>query len=189
MEAWLGLRRWHLNDGFARGLAPTPDMGGDARGTRTCRLMTTATATATMPAPSTSTSMPRSLAGTSFAGAPLSMAARVARDRRRKVATSRTARITSTTRPMTRPSCRSGPFQWGALIAPRSPARPRMISNVSGRTSGQDWSGAGRAPLPGVRPRSGSPGVRPRSASPVSPGVPARPVVPGWLLIASRSLT
>ncbi len=132
-----------------------------------------ATATAIMPAPSTNVSTPRSLAATSLTGTPPIRAAREALDRRRWVSTSRTPRITSSARPMTAPSCRSGPFHRGVVTAPRSPASPRMTSSVSGRTSGQD------GPEPALGPASGVP------VSPVVPG----PVVPGWLVIASRFLT
>ena len=119
-------------------------------------------------------STPRSLAATSLSGAPWAWAAFTAADRRRTVITSRTPRITSSTRPMTTPSCRSGPFQCGALTTPRSPASPRRISSVSGTTSVQAWPGAARGPAPGV---------------PVSRAVPGA-VVPGWrLVIASCSLT
>jgi len=117
-----------------------------------------ATATATIPAASTAVSTARSLAATLSGGTPLLAAAAFsAADRRRSVITSMAPSTTSSARPMTGPSCRSGPFQRGVATAPRSPASPRMISSTSVTTSGQGWPAAerGPAPVPGAV-RSGS---------------------------------
>jgi hypothetical protein len=163
-----------LSLGVTLGLALERGTVGAAEGNRRCRLTMMPTATAIMPAPSTNMSTPRSLAGTSFAGAPLGLAPRKALDLRHMVAASRTPRITLSARPMATPSCRSGPFHRGAVTAPRSPASPSRISSASGTTCVQGW------PCAAPGPSSGS------SVSPVIPG----PVVPGWrLLMASRFLT
>ena len=159
---------WKLT-GFGAGLnfcfpgcrlgAPGMVTGAGLENTCRCRPMRMAAATATIPAPRTRMSTPRSLAGTSLSGAPWAWAAFTAAARRRTVITSRTPSITSSTRPMTTPSCRSGPFQCGALTTPRSPASPKRISSVSGTTSVQAWPG-------------------------LAPGVPVfGAVVPGWRLV------